>query len=83
MNRQEILDRYKVNEHGIITSPGKFEGEMLYAPYYYDAMLNGWTDFDEWIEPDIAEYEMFPELNEVKRIRMSEDDSGFVWLEHE
>ncbi|MGH9890685.1 MAG: hypothetical protein ACREA0_01615 [bacterium] len=41
MTREEILKKFTVNEHGIIQSPGKFEGEMLYAPYFYDATLDG------------------------------------------
>ena len=46
MTRQDILDEYKVDEHGIIRNPGKFEGEMLYAPYFYDLIMNGDGDVE-------------------------------------
>lgn len=29
---------------GVITSPGKFEGEPLYVPYYYGIGLEGFAD---------------------------------------
>jgi len=41
MTREKILRDYKVDEHGVIRSPGKFEAEMLYAPYFYDIMMEG------------------------------------------
>jgi len=41
MTRQQILEQYTIDRHGTIRSPGKFEGEMLYAPYFYDALMDG------------------------------------------
>lgn len=42
MTRQEIIDEgYEFDKHGIIQTLGKFEGEMLYAVHFYDAVLNG------------------------------------------
>lgn len=41
MTREEILATYTVGENGIIKTLGKFEGEMLYAPYFYDRVLDG------------------------------------------
>ena len=89
MTRSEILENYHV-ENGIIQSPGKFEGEMLYAPYFYDHWLNGGSDEDHEndsgcfvsvffiSDEDVRE---FPELAEVREIRLWEDDSGFVHLD--
>lgn len=37
---------YKTNEHGIITSPGKFEGEPDYVPHYWEMALQGLYDAD-------------------------------------
>jgi len=37
---------YQTNERGMITSPGKFEGEMIYMPYFYDMMLDGMGDVE-------------------------------------
>ena len=46
MTREEIERDYKV-VGGIIRSPGKFEGEPIWAPYFWEALLNGEADTDE------------------------------------
>ena len=90
MNRQEIESNYKINEHGIICSPGKFEGEMIYAPYFYDLIMEGGsseTDFPEGedgpcvdifypTEEDVAE---FPELEGCTRVECMESEQGFFY----
>ncbi len=90
MNRAEILRDYSVDEHGIIRSPGKFEGEMLYVPFLWDAVLNGWGEFvGGWVEnterihisPD-AVLE-FPELDGTLSVVLWETEQGFVCSEHE
>lgn len=81
MTRQEIMDTYDINEQGVITNPGKFEGEMLYVPYFWDAYMNGNGDWEDdftvfTVEPDdISE---FPELMNTTFIKLYEDDQGFV-----
>lgn len=82
MTRQEIEDQYTVNENGIITSPGKFEGEMYYAIHYWDLVTDGFSFSDDdgisifyLDDTDITEY---PELQDAKTIKMWEDDIGFV-----
>ena len=35
-----------VNEHGIITDPGKFEGEMCYVPYLWDMVGEGEDEYN-------------------------------------
>ena len=45
MTRQDIENAYEVRD-GIICSPGKFEGEAVYAPYFWEAYLNGGEDID-------------------------------------
>jgi hypothetical protein len=84
MNRKEIETEYTV-ENGIITSPGKFENEPVYAPYFYDALLNGFADDDDGeyamfhvTEDDINE---FPELTSVKMVELYESSDGFVFCE--
>ena len=32
---------YEFDERGIISSPGKFEGEMMYLPYFWETSLDG------------------------------------------
>lgn len=89
MNRQEIEKEYKV-EHGLITSPGKFENEPLYAPYYYDLLLNG-NGEEELIDPDYSDetatsfdispedIEQFPELLGYSELILFISDVGFVF----
>ena len=89
MTRSEILENYDV-ENGIIQSPGKFEGEMLYAPYFYAHWLDGLFD-DDRVEVSglfvsvffISDEDLreFPELTGVREVSLWEDDSGFVHLE--
>ena len=82
MSRREIANQYKVNKHGIICSPGKFEGEMLYVPYFWDMGLSGMADRDDgkvWgfdlTRDDHAE---FPELGRKRTVKLYERDDGFV-----
>ena len=83
MNRQDISKNYDVSDSGRIKSPGKFEGEMLYIPYFYDISLNGFFNpnrneiFSIPIEKE--DREQFPEIPKHKRrIRFYERDDGFV-----
>ena len=46
MNRQIIERNYVVDSSGRIRSPGKFEGEMLYVPHFWDAGMSGLADRD-------------------------------------
>jgi hypothetical protein len=84
MTRDKILKQYDVNEHGIITSPGKFEGEMLYMPHFYDLYMNGMYNSNDdgsfSIPIEKREKEMFPEIGKRKRvINFDIDENGFVW----
>lgn len=40
MTRLDVLRTYDVKE-GVIQSPGRFEGQALYVPYYWNAYLCG------------------------------------------
>ena len=68
----------------IITSPGKFEGEMIYVPYLWDlALQDGEPVGDEdWngLELTLTDEDKraFPQLAEWKRSILSEDNNGFV-----
>jgi len=82
MNRKEILENYKVDKYGIIRSPGKFEGEMLFVPHFYSIYLDGGVDDDgktikiEITPEDRAE---FPEIpKRMKKIKLFITDTGFV-----
>lgn len=93
MNRQQILQNFRVDSDGIIRSPGKFQGEMLYAPYFHVAMLQGDGD-DTWSEDgetllstsfqvEPADRQEFPELEGIARIELAYDDNGFCYVRSE
>ena len=80
---------YDVDESNIIRSPGKFEGEPRYVPYFFDAELNGAPDDElddsgtlvtvfKITEEDVG---LYPELaNNVDRfICLWESDDGFAY----
>jgi hypothetical protein len=83
MTRQDILSQYQVSPNGVILSPGKFESEMLYVPYFWEAYMNGMADDDDGSiltfivnQDDLNE---FPELANVKKVQLEETDQGFVY----
>jgi hypothetical protein len=82
MTRKEVLEQYDIDKNGLIQDPGKFEGEMLFAPYFYDSSLesgadetvyDGDTPIDIFViaEEDLKE---FPELKGIYAISLSESD---------
>ena len=84
MTRADIIAEYDVDTHGTIRSPGKFEGEPVYAPYFYDALMNGFADDDDGVASfniDANDIKEFPELANVKRLRLWESEQGFVYIE--
>lgn len=87
--RDAIIEDYDVSRDGIIHSPGKFEGEMLYAPYFWNWILESegeeMTDADgtPWTVLDISDEDrtMFPEIHRnIYRVALRENDQGFVYL---
>lgn len=88
MCRRETMDTFEVNAHGNITSPGKFEGEQLYAPYFWEVILNGDgcpmrdKHDDEWtlLNVNNEERDEFPELGDAHRVALFESDNGFVYI---
>jgi len=80
---KSLLSHYNINERGIITSPGKFEGEKIYVPYYWEAYLNGFADRDDGkvLGFDIGgeERAIFGPLLKGKRtVKLYARDDGFV-----
>lgn len=82
MTRAEICQQYTVDAQGIIRSPGKFEGCMLYVVHYWDVFLNGFADRDNGhilgfdVTPE--DKQEFPELKRRRTVRLCESDNGFV-----
>lgn len=74
ITREQIEKDYSVQD-GVIKSPGKFEGEPVYVPFYYDWSLECGDSVVMISEPDII---MFPELTGYTAIMIGESDNGFV-----
>lgn len=71
----------------LVKGPGKFEGCARYVPYFYELMLEGAYDDDDWDTNDNVTYwfivneedvAIFPELTLNDRIGIFTDDNGFV-----
>jgi hypothetical protein len=81
MTRQDIERDYAIKD-GRITSPGMFEGEMLYVPYFWNEFLNGMTDRDDGkvMGFDITANDKveFPELKHRRTVKLYQRDDGFV-----
>jgi hypothetical protein len=45
MTREETFRNYKVENDRII-EPGKFEGQPVFAPYFWNLALEGLSDYD-------------------------------------
>ena len=74
---------YRVDAHGIIRNPGKFEGEPAYVPEFWEAGLDGGADRDDgrcWgFDLSAADKAKYPGLLKGRRtIRICQDDQGFV-----
>lgn len=76
-----------VDEWGTIVSPGKFEGEQYYAPYFYRLSLDGGYDdiVDDVYIFNINEEDWikYPELKDSKFIRLYEDSQGFIYVQRD
>ena len=87
MTRTEILRDYNVDSGGVIRSPGKFEGEYLYVPYFWDLFLNGCADEDDGgvLRFNVTEKDRreFPELVAVQVVTLTECEQGFVYCSEE
>jgi hypothetical protein len=66
--------------HGIITSPGKFEGEMVYLVDAYQQYLEGFCDDDgRVVRVDFpGAWKRFKETQRRQTVAFVVDDQGFV-----
>ena len=88
MTREQVLNEYETSD-GRITSPGKFEGEPIFAPALWEIGLDGCADtytregygFNRITKNDPLRKE-WPELNEWlgrrQSITLCQDSQGFV-----
>lgn len=81
MTRADIERDYEVRD-GIIRSPGQFEGEAVYVPYFWEAYLNGCADRDDGrilgFDVTADDRIIFPELKGRKTVKLYQRDDGFV-----
>lgn len=80
--REESLEGLVV-EGGRIRSPGAFEGEAVYVPFFWEKALDGWGDHEDdeggihfLLMPD--DRRLWPELGTKRVIRLISDENGFV-----
>lgn len=88
----ELRQEYQTRDD-VIISPGKFEGEMIYVPYFWNLALEGASSYDEdqdeneefpvsVFEINATDRENFPGLlDDVETIRVWENLQGFVYCE--
>jgi hypothetical protein len=82
LERRERVQGYELD----VRNPGKFQGEARYVPYFHERWNDGCADVDleadgAWtagFDVDADDRLLFPELAEVKRVVIYEDDQGFV-----
>lgn len=81
MTRKDI-ERDYVIENGRIQSPGKFEGEMLYVPFFWDIGMDGFADRDDGnvlgFDVSATDKTEFPELKGRRTVKLLQRDDGFV-----
>ncbi len=85
----EFADSFDYDEYGSITSPGKFEREGRYTPYFWNMTMISAQDEDLYDSEDDTHYSLFnitdidraifPELKDVKVVSLWESESGFVF----
>lgn len=87
LDKEDLNERYRT-ENGIIRSPGKYEGEPLYVPYFWEKyVLNGFSS--ETLHDGINTYDVIEISNEDKEkfdieynyIVLYESNHGFVYHE--
>lgn len=89
--KTENLKCEYANDGEKITAPGKFEGEPVFAPHYWNVGLEGFADSDDGniykfkfttreLVDSKCEFgpELYHWLGRKRVLRMSEDSQGFV-----
>ena len=74
MTREEAIEAAK--------GPGKFEGEEIYVPYFWNIYLDGGADRDNGsvlgFDVTVEDKAIFPELNGRRTVKLVQDGNGFV-----
>lgn len=73
----EIRFGYSFTRVGIVTNPGKFEGESIATLYYYDCSLDGGDTVFEVSDDERQAFDIGPAYTHVY---LYESENGFVHL---
>lgn len=86
--REAAMNGYAVEGETRISHPGKFEGEPIFAPYYWSMAMEGLADGDDGrvftfrFKSSDRDFVIWPELRywlgRKRALRMWEDSQGFV-----
>lgn len=90
-DRERTLSDYEHDQASTykrITQPGKFEGEPIFAPHFWNMAMEGFSDGDDGRtflfkfkngDPDFSAWpELRQWLGRKRTLRMVEDSQGFV-----
>lgn len=78
------------NDKGRITAPGRFEGQPIFAPYFWNMALDGMADADDGYvftfrlhksDPEVADCPALKDWLGRKHyclLRISQDANGFI-----
>lgn len=82
MNRELVLTMFQVDETGIIRTPGPFEGQNLYIPYFWYLHISGYR---EDVQNGIVTFQVrmedraqFPELSNRDQVRLKQIDNHTI-----
>ena len=78
---------YTADNNGIIRDPGKFEGEPIWVPHFWDIYLCGGADCDESTEGGELSFNVTEEderefggyLTVGRTVKLWEDANGYVY----
>lgn len=82
MNRELVFTMFQVDEVGIIRTPGPFEGQNLYIPYFWYLYISGYR---EDVRDGIITFQIrmedraqFPELANQDVVRLKQHGNGMI-----
>lgn len=82
MNRELVFSMFQVDETGIIRTPGPFEGQNLYIPYFWYLHISGYR---EDVQNGIITFQVrmedraqFPELANQDVVHLKQHENGMI-----
>ncbi|MBI5931753.1 MAG: hypothetical protein HY862_20755 [Chloroflexi bacterium] len=82
MNRELVFTMFQVDDAGIIRSPGPFEGQNLYIPYFWYLHISGYR---ENVQEGIVIFRVrmedraqFPELSDREIVQLTQQENGTI-----